>query len=103
MERWVSSDPEIEARFLAAGVRYAAERDLLVPDEALHRPAGGVAGSRRGVKCLHAQYADHAAGNDNPVGAVVAPWVEPWNCAERCIVEDESGAAVRNPAWREPK
>ena len=103
MERWVSSDPEIESRFVAAGVRYAAERDLLVPDEALHRPAGGVAGSRRGVKCLHAQYADHAAGNDNPVGAVVAPWVEPWNCTEPCIVEDESGAAVRNPAWREPR
>jgi hypothetical protein len=103
MERWVESDPEIEARFMATGLRYATERDLLVPDEALHRPTGGVAGSRRGVKCLHAQYADHAAGNDNPVGETVAPWVEPLNCTVACVVEDESEVVVRNRQWREPK
>jgi hypothetical protein len=103
MERWVESDPNIEARFRAAGVRYAAERDRLVPDGALHRPTGGVAGSRRGVKCLHAHYADHAAGHDNPVGEVVAPWVEPLNCTVGCVVEDEAGAVGRNPVWREPK
>ncbi len=103
MERWVESDPASKARFLAAGIRYAAERDRLVPDDAAHRPSGGVAGSRRGVKCLHAQYADHAAGNDNPVGEAVAPWVEPLNCTLGCVVDDESGTAIRNPAWREPK
>ena len=103
MERWVESDPAIEARFLATGLRYAAERDLLVPDEAPHRPTGGVAGSRRGVKCLHAQYADHVAGKDNPVGEMVAPWVEPLNCTVACVVEDEAGVVVRNPAWREPR
>ena len=32
LERWVESDPDIEARFRAAGVRYAAERDHLLPD-----------------------------------------------------------------------
>lgn len=103
MERWVESDPDIEARFLAAGVRYAADRDALVPDDARHRPTGGVAGSRRGVKCLHAHYADRVAGHDNPVGEMVAPWVEPLNCVLPCLVEDDSGVVVRNPAWREPK
>ncbi|MBW2547617.1 MAG: DUF501 domain-containing protein, partial [Deltaproteobacteria bacterium] len=33
-----------------------------------HRPSGGVGGSSGGVKCLHAHYADFAAGNDNPIG-----------------------------------
>ena len=53
--------------------RYAAERDAAVPvDHAGHRPAGGVGGTRRGVKCLHAHYAWHLAGGDDPVGR----WVE---------------------------
>jgi hypothetical protein len=103
MERWVESDPVIEARFLAAGARYAAERDLLIPDDARHRPSGGVAGSERGVKCLHAHYADHRAGHDNPVGEVVAPWVEPLDCEVPCVVESESGGAEKNRRWREPK
>jgi hypothetical protein len=103
MERWVDSDSEVESRFLAAGVRYAAERDRLLPDDAVHRPTGGVGGSRRGVKCLHAHYADHAVGNDNPVGEMVAPWVEPLDCAVGCVDAAGSGAVVRNPAWREPK
>lgn len=103
MERWVESDPAIKARFQAAGIRYAAERDRLVPDDVAHRPTGGVAGSQQGVKCLHAHYADHIAGHDNPVGEAVAPWVEPLNCTLGCVVEDESGTVVRNPAWREPK
>ncbi|MGZ8784806.1 MAG: DUF501 domain-containing protein, partial [Acidimicrobiia bacterium] len=34
MERWVDSDPAIKTRFQAAGLRYAAERDRLVPDDA---------------------------------------------------------------------
>ena len=49
------------------------ERDILLTDEVEPRPSGGVAGARAGVKCLHAHYADTAAGNDNPVGAIVAP------------------------------
>ena len=103
MERWVESDPVVASRFLAAGVRYAAERDLLVPEDSLHRPSGGVAGSHRGVKCLHAHYADHRAGHDNPVGETVAPWVEPLDCAVACVVEDDSGGVGRNAGWREPK
>ncbi|RPJ13720.1 MAG: DUF501 domain-containing protein [Actinobacteria bacterium] len=30
---------------------------------------GGVGGTRRGLKCLHAHYANHLAGGDDEVGA----------------------------------
>ena len=103
MERWVDADPAIGARFQAAAERYAAERDSLVPESTTHRPSGGVAGSERGVKCLHAHYADYRAGHDNPVGEVVAPWVDPLDCAMPCVAEQDDGAVGRNPAWREPK
>ena len=95
-------------RSFAAAHRVAVERsrrdrdELIGPDAPSHRPGGGVGGSRAGVKCLHAHYADHAAGNKNPVGAAAAPDVEPLDCDIPCVVEAESGA-VRNPVWREPK
>ncbi|MEY3362063.1 MAG: hypothetical protein RL531_1782 [Actinomycetota bacterium] len=57
----------------AAHAAYAAERDAALP--AGHtgpRPTGGVGGTRRGVKCLHAHYANLLAGADDPVGA----WTE---------------------------
>ncbi|MGH9210334.1 MAG: DUF501 domain-containing protein [Acidimicrobiales bacterium] len=53
----------------AAHDRYRAERDAALPPG--HRgpvPSGGVAGTRRGVKCLHAHYAWFLAGGDDPVG-----------------------------------
>jgi len=53
--------------------RYAAERDAVLPSG--HdgpRPHGGVAGTARGVKCLHAHYAWYLAGGDDPVGRWVA-------------------------------
>jgi hypothetical protein len=102
MERWIEATPTIADRFEAAAVRYATERDNLVPNGAERRPSGGVGGSRRGVKCLHAHYADSRAGNDNPVGELVAPWVEPLDCAEPCVVMADRGPD-RNPKWREPK
>ncbi|MEA3020623.1 MAG: uncharacterized protein QOI47_2147 [Actinomycetota bacterium] len=53
--------------------RYAAERDAVVPPGwAGPRPSGGVGGTRRGVKCLHAHYAWHLAGGDDPIGRWVA-------------------------------
>lgn len=56
-----------------AHARYAAERDAALPDgHTGPRPAGGVGGTRRGVKCLHAHYAWYLAGGDDPVGAWVA-------------------------------
>ena len=53
----------------SAHARYAAERDAdLPPGWAGPRPSGGVGGTRRGVKCLHAHLAWHLAGGDDPVG-----------------------------------
>ncbi|HET9733314.1 MAG TPA: DUF501 domain-containing protein [Acidimicrobiales bacterium] len=49
--------------------RYAAERDAMIPPGwSGPRPQGGVGGTRRGVKCLHAHYAWFLAGGDDPVG-----------------------------------
>jgi hypothetical protein len=56
----------------AAHARYAAERDAEIPDDAPLRPSGGVAGTRQGVKCLHAHFAWYLAGGDDPVGRWVA-------------------------------
>lgn len=57
----------------AAHDRYAAERDAAIPTgHRGPRPSHGVGGTRRGVKCLHAHYAWHLAGGDDPVGR----WVQ---------------------------
>ena len=57
----------------AAHDRYADERDQAIPaDHTVPRPSAGVGGTRRGVKCLHAHYAWHLAGGDDPVGRWVA-------------------------------
>jgi uncharacterized protein len=59
-------DPE---ELAAAHARYAAERDALLPrDHHGPTPTGGVGGTRRGVKCLHAHYAWFLAGGADPVG-----------------------------------
>ncbi|NCV97107.1 MAG: DUF501 domain-containing protein, partial [Acidimicrobiia bacterium] len=42
------------------------------PEHTGPRPYGGVAGTRRGVKCLHAHYANWLVGNTDPVGQWVA-------------------------------
>lgn len=56
-----------------AHARYAAGRDALVPPgHGGPRPAGGVGGTRTGVKCLHAHLASWLAGADDPVGSWVA-------------------------------
>jgi len=67
-------DPD---ELLAAHQAYATERDAHIP--AQHsgpRPYGGVAGTRRGVKCLHAHYASWLVGNADPVGKWVATQLE---------------------------
>ncbi len=57
----------------AAHDTYARERDAALPAGHVGpRPSGGVAGTRRGVKCLHAHYAWFLAGGDDPVGR----WVD---------------------------
>lgn len=69
-----SAEAEVDAAALAdAHQRYAAERDGALPrDHAGPSPSGGVGGTRRGVKCLHAHYAWFLAGGDDPVGRWVA-------------------------------
>jgi hypothetical protein len=65
-----SIDPE---QIAAAHRAYAAERDAaLPPNYDGPVPSGGVAGTREGVKCLHAHYAWYLAGGDDPVGRWVA-------------------------------
>ena len=72
-------DPE-EIR--AAHLRYAAERDAALPAGwSGARPAGGVGGTREGVKCLHAHYAWYLAGGDDPVGRWVSRQLSPQPAA----------------------
>ena len=69
-----AAEAEVDpAELAAAHAAYAAERDAALPiGHAGPRPAGGVGGTRRGVKCLHAHYAYFLAGGDDPVGRWVA-------------------------------
>jgi uncharacterized protein len=67
-------DPQAIA---AAHQRYAQERDAAIPvDHIGPRPSGGVAGTREGVKCLHAHYGWYLAGGDDPVGRWVAERID---------------------------
>jgi uncharacterized protein len=68
------AEAEIDPLILAdAHERYGAERaDALPVGYEGHRPSGGVGGTRQGVKCLHAHYAWHLVGGDDPVGHWVA-------------------------------
>lgn len=78
------------AALAAAHARYAAARDAHLP-HGHHgpRPAGGVGGTRRGVKCLHAHYAWWLAGGDDPVGAWIAD-----RLAEDGLEADVAGGPV---------
>ena len=69
-----AAEADVDPVALAAAHRaYAAEREAAIP--AAHagpKPFGGVGGTRRGVKCLHAHYAYWLAGGADPVGE----WVD---------------------------
>jgi len=94
MESKAAADPEFAAALETAHADYAAERDALVANDGAPRPTGGIGGTSRGVKCLHAHYAHQAAGGENPVGELVAAWIEPLDCEVRCVVN-----GGRNPEW----
>ncbi len=66
----------------AAHQEYASERARGFPGA---EAFGGVGGTRarEAVKCLHAHYANHFAGGEDPVGAIVAEEVEPIHAEER--------------------
>ena len=60
-----------------AHLKYAALRESLIPEGYMGpRPSGGVGGTRRGVKCLHAHLAWFLAGGDDPVGKWTAEELE---------------------------
>lgn len=65
-----AADVEVDPVALSATHdAYAAERDAALPaDYDGPRPYGGVGGTRRGVKCLHAHVANWMVGRDDPVG-----------------------------------
>ena len=81
-----------------SGERTAGERTT---GTAQPRPSGGVGGSSGGVKCLHAHYADFAAGNDNPIGRDVHGAIGEPRCQAPCVAVVD-GRLQRNPDWREP-
>ncbi len=83
-----AAEAAVDAEVLAeAHEAYAKERDAEIPPEWTGpRPSGGVGGTRRGVKCLHAHYAWFLAGGDDPVGR----WVE----AKIAAGQDAPGQAV---------
>jgi exopolyphosphatase/guanosine-5'-triphosphate,3'-diphosphate pyrophosphatase len=80
----------------AAHARHAAQRDRALPrDHAGPSPAGGVGGTRQGVKCLHAHLAWFLAGGDDPVGR--------WTAEELGVSRDEfAGARRDNSGLRRP-
>jgi exopolyphosphatase/guanosine-5'-triphosphate,3'-diphosphate pyrophosphatase len=74
------SDPAFAQALLAAHRAYAEDRATDLP---VALEDGGVGGTRRGVKCLHAHYAFHLAGGVDPVGGWVAEQSEPIHAEER--------------------
>ncbi len=94
LERKAETDPDFGSRLDAAHTSYAEERDSLVPAGASPVPSGGVGGTSRGIKCLHAAYAHTRGGGANPAGELVADWIEPLDCEVPCVVDGE-----RNPDW----
>ena len=88
------TDRAFAAALASAHEAYAAERAREVP-EAL--TWGGVGGTRAGVKCLHAHYANHLAGGDDPVGSSVAARIEPFHDmgAGRVAAIDQGTNSIR--------
>ena len=63
------TDPDLRTMLRRAHESCARERGGLVPGA---EAGGGVGGTARGIKCLHAHYAYFVAGGADPIGAWVA-------------------------------
>lgn len=90
----VDADPGFADALARAHEAYARERARGFPGAETH---GGVGGTRAGVKCLHAHYANHLAGGDDPVGAWTAERVEPFHPERpgRFAVIDQGTNSIR--------
>ena len=90
------ADPAFHEAVDRAHADAGQERARFAPEA---RSWGGVGGTRRGIKCLHAHYANHLAGGDDVVGASVAHAVEPIHpaadAAERVAVIDQGTHSCR--------
>jgi exopolyphosphatase / guanosine-5'-triphosphate,3'-diphosphate pyrophosphatase len=76
----VDDDPGFAAAVDEAHRAYARDR---ARDLAEGEAWGGVGGTARGLKCLHAHYAYRLAGGEDPVGAWVAERIEPVHSEQR--------------------
>jgi exopolyphosphatase/guanosine-5'-triphosphate,3'-diphosphate pyrophosphatase len=88
-------DPEFRAAIERAHTEAAEDRARMVPEA---RAWGGVGGTRTGLKCLHAHYANHLGGSEDEVGAWVASEVEPIHpgpARERVAVVDQGTHSCR--------
>lgn len=94
MEAKAETDDEFRSALEEAHSSYEDLRSDKLTRSDGPQPTGGVGGARVGVKCLHAHYAHQAATGSNPVGHLVAGWIEPLDCDEPCVV---SGSI--NPKW----
>jgi exopolyphosphatase / guanosine-5'-triphosphate,3'-diphosphate pyrophosphatase len=74
LNRRAEEDDGFRQRLERAHAEYARERGQVVEEAG---EWGGVGGIRRGLKCLHAHYAHHLVGGNDPVGEWVAEHVEP--------------------------
>jgi len=92
-------DPDLLA---ATHERYGRERDRLIPsDHTGPAPSGGVGGTRQGVKCLHAHYAHHLAGGDDPVGRWVHERLRETGELVEGLVPSASASVAERPSLRD--
>ena len=99
IRRWnerFERDADVRVAVELAHAEAAEERARLLPEA---RAWGGVGGTRRGIKCLHAHYANHLAGGEDVVGGWVAQQVEPIHpdhrIGERIAVIDQGTHSCR--------
>ena len=91
-----ADDADFRTAVERAHAEAAEERARMLPAAGAW---GGVGGTRRGIKCLHAHYANHLAGGDDVVGAWVSEQVEPIHpehpIGERIAVVDQGTHSCR--------
>jgi exopolyphosphatase / guanosine-5'-triphosphate,3'-diphosphate pyrophosphatase len=81
---WMNDRYDEELAFRAAvDAAHAEAAEDRGSDLSEAREWGGVGGTRRGVKCLHAHYANHIAGGDDVVGRWVAERIDPVHTEQR--------------------